>query len=784
MSQVILGSEIGNSNRVNLTRDFFGVVENNAATTFGAKLIAGTTLDQGLQFLGATTLRFPGGGNAVDSSWANISGGPSSALYINYITAIKAAIDYCQLRGLSLDLTLNDHIYLTNGALHGAAGADLTAGEKDILKAFLNNVLDYAQLKNVTISTIQIGNEIAGGSTEGGVISDNDAAYGSSQHDIGYGKVVAAMTNVIDYILNNNPSSSRPAIAANVPDWSWTNKDGTTRGAQYMIDRLTQDQQLSKLTSVDLHSALGAGTLELTWNEYFGKAANGELLKDGGLREKLEGQMAPWITSTLTANVSFQVSAWSYSRTDTIGSGLANAGLGVLEMHVFSLLGIEAADCYIGVGSDQSSLVRPNGNITAGGMLFRMMRDSLIGKHAVELVGAPSLAAEESAAFLTRTFVGTNSATVYEISRTAGSLALDLNISAILPLSTEAFLGGVMGTVTVLGVTDPALATSYLGIAQTTAFTLNNAQLTTLGATDIALQAYQIAQVNLQAIGVFGTSASNSLTYTSGADVLHGLGGNDTLTGGAGNSHLAGGIGDDVLYGGAGNDVLYGGSGADTLNGGGGIDTASYLYATAGVTAKLSARTDNTGDATGDMYVALENLIGSNFADILVGDSGTNDIRGGTGSDVISGWGGNDTLVGQSGNDVIYGGAGNDLIYGGGGADKLQGEAGDDAFVFTALAEAGDIINDFGAVAGNNDIFRISASAFGGGLVAGALAAAQFVLRSADNLAQDSNDRFVFNTTNKTLWFDADGNGGGAAILIADLQNTAPNLTVADILLI
>ena len=772
MTTVVLGSQIANIRSVNITKDHFGVVENNASTNFGGNLAVGTSLDLGLQFLGATTLRYPGGGNAVDSSWANISGGPTSALYINYIAAIKDAIDYCHARGLSLDLTLNDHIYLTNGALHGAAAADLTQNEKNILSAFLTDILNYADSQNVTISTIQIGNEIAGGNAT----SENTLSYGSSAHHIGYTLGVIAIANVIDSVLDNNPSFTRPYVAANTPDWA--------TGNQYLVNQLVARNATDNLNAVDLHSPNGAGSLELSWSEYFGKDANGVALEDGGLREKLEALMDPWLSNSLTANVSFRIGAWSYSKADGIGSGLANAGLGILEMHTFSLLGIEAADCYIGFGSDQSSLIRPNGDITAGGMLFRMMHDSLIGKHAVELVGTPSLAAEETAAFLTRTFVGANSATVYEISRSAGSQALDLNISAVLPLTTEAFLGGVMGNVTVLGVIDPALAASYLGVAQTTQFTLNNAQLTTLGATDITLQAYEIAQVNLQAVGVFGTSAGNNLTYISGADVLHGLGGNDTLTGGVGNSSLAGGTGNDVLYGDTGNDFLYGGSGADVIDGGSGTDTASYVYASAAVTAKLGAQAENTGDAAGDTFVSVENLVGSNFADILVGNGNANDIRSGTGNDIISGWNGNDTLLGGAGNDVIYGGVGNDLIYGGSGPDTLQGEEGDDAFVFTALGDAGDSINDFGAAAGNNDIFRITASSFGGGLVAGALAAAQFVLRSADHLAQDSSDRFVFNTTDKTLWFDADGNGAGAAILVADLQNTAANLAVADILLV
>ncbi len=54
-----------------------------------------------------------------------------------------------------------------------------------------------------------------------------------------------------------------------------------------------------------------------------------------------------------------------------------------------------------------------------------------------------------------------------------------------------------------------------------------------------------------------------------------------------------------------------------------------------------------------------------------------------------------------------------------------------------------------------------------------------FVAR-ADNLAQDANDRFIFRTTDHTLWFDADGNGSANAVQIAVFSNRA-TLTADDL---
>ena len=48
------------------------------------------------------------------------------------------------------------------------------------------------------------------------------------------------------------------------------------------------------------------------------------------------------------------------------------------------------------------------------------------------------------------------------------------------------------------------------------------------------------------------------------------------------------------------------------------------------------------GDAQGDHLARIENLTGSQFADVLTGNSGNNVFQGEGGADVIYGGGGND----------------------------------------------------------------------------------------------------------------------------------------------
>ncbi len=67
-----------------------------------------------------------------------------------------------------------------------------------------------------------------------------------------------------------------------------------------------------------------------------------------------------------------------------------------------------------------------------------------------------------------------------------------------------------------------------------------------------------------------------SVTGTSGADVMVGGAGDDWLVGRGGDDRILGGPGSDVLRGGSGNDLIAGGSDRDRLSGGAGDDAYDY----------------------------------------------------------------------------------------------------------------------------------------------------------------------------------------------------------------
>jgi hypothetical protein len=78
---------------------------------------------------------------------------------------------------------------------------------------------------------------------------------------------------------------------------------------------------------------------------------------------------------------------------------------------------------------------------------------------------------------------------------------------------------------------------------------------------------------------------------------------------------------------------LSGGPGADLLDGGGGTDTADYASSSAGVTVNLLSGTGSGGDAQGDTFNSIENVVGSALNDTLTGSNTANMLEGGRGID-------------------------------------------------------------------------------------------------------------------------------------------------------
>jgi len=200
---------------------------------------------------------------------------------------------------------------------------------------------------------------------------------------------------------------------------------------------------------------------------------------------------------------------------------------------------------------------------------------------------------------------------------------------------------------------------------------------------------------------------------TAGNDTLDGGAGNDTMLAGDGNDQVSGGDGIDVLVGEGGDDLIYGGSGIDYMDGRQGSDQlmggdGNDILFGDGLTTTFGFSSDTLHGENGDDIIMGES--GDHTApgalDALYGDDGNDLIYGGAGDDFIYGGNGSDIIDGGNGNDYVAGGGGADILVGSGDSSNVGGPAattGNDTFVYTSMADAGDIIYGFDTRAGNTD---------------------------------------------------------------------------------
>ena len=175
----------------------------------------------------------------------------------------------------------------------------------------------------------------------------------------------------------------------------------------------------------------------------------------------------------------------------------------------------------------------------------------------------------------------------------------------------------------------------------------------------------------------------------------------------------------------------------------------------------------------------MANITGTAGNDTLVGTTSADTISGLGGNDRLQGSDGNDTVLGGSGNDFVRGNAGTDWVEGGAGNDNVGGGEGVDSFVFREAGTANaDTFNDFLTARDNLQLDAAFFTALGS---AGQFSSgdARF-WASSTGIAHDGDDRILFNTSTRQLWYDADGNGSGTAQLIGTL-NTGATIVATDI---
>ncbi len=259
---------------------------------------------------------------------------------------------------------------------------------------------------------------------------------------------------------------------------------------------------------------------------------------------------------------------------------------------------------------------------------------------------------------------------------------------------------------------------------------------------------------------------NSSISYSLTANVE-----NLTLTG----SGAINGTGNDlanVITGNAGNNVLDGGLGADTLVGGLGNDT--YVV-------------DNVGDVVTELAAQGHDLVrtsvnytlSANVDDItLTGNLAIN----ATGNDLAN------IITGNDANNVLIGGAGDDLLIGLYGNDQLTGGLGADSFMLTSapsnITPDVDTITDFNNLQG--DKIYLLQSSFANIVVNLDRSLNMNDLLVSNNHSDTASQHFLFDTSTHGLYYNSDGSGYAAAMLVASMSaiSTSAQLKGADFYII
>ena len=148
-----------------------------------------------------------------------------------------------------------------------------------------------------------------------------------------------------------------------------------------------------------------------------------------------------------------------------------------------------------------------------------------------------------------------------------------------------------------------------------------------------------------------------------------------------------GGLGDDTITGSTGHDLIYGNQNADRLVGADGDDTVF----------------GGRGEDHIFGVLGTDVIYGNQESDSLDGGWGDDSLYGGQGNDLIYGQEGHDRIDGNRGDDTLYGNAGQDLFVVSAGQDQaMDFVAGDDQIWLAAATEIatqtvidGDLILNF-----------------------------------------------------------------------------------------
>jgi Ca2+-binding RTX toxin-like protein len=260
---------------------------------------------------------------------------------------------------------------------------------------------------------------------------------------------------------------------------------------------------------------------------------------------------------------------------------------------------------------------------------------------------------------------------------------------------------------------------------------------------------------------IFGTPVTND--KTRGNDKIIGTVGWDTINGMGGKDKLSGSWGLDIFKVGEGHSIITDFNMITSASKPTKLNEILIVSPEAVVDVTLKAPWVATPASVNEGTVNL-NAWG-NAVDLSAISGGVWNVKNRGAAAKFVGTQGNDSLIGGLGRDALSGGDGDDFLAGGTGVDTLSGGNGSDIFRFGGNTET-DRITDF--VSGTDRIeldIKLYKTLTPSGLDSSA-----FLL---GNAATNGDERLIYDQSKGALYYDADGSGRVAPVLIGSFDNQA-----------
>ena len=551
---------------------------------FGANIIAfrndlteNGLLNQTLQALSPTSLRFPGGTVTEDhldpnSDFFTRIFEEETETTIRYpngseVATVRAAMKYASEHGMSLDFVLPTE-HLLKGGPTGSRVLD--EGAIDILLEKIEGLIE-GRYGDAKIGTFEIGNEY---------FVENRMSPAE------YGMIANRITLELKDIYERHHN-----LIANSNDWQ-APKIAVQAGPGY----LPHDNQII----IDSLSIEAKAEVDVVIGHYYPKTLD-QVEKMSNFFNNLHA----WETTSGFNNVEITLSEWNIQNSEGSDRGLLQASSLVAAFHEMCEQGVDAASIW-GVqfrnpGTAMSFTREPisgleNGQmpityLTASGYIFQQMRSNLIGLKSLEDSGTEFISHSGGGEIDVNVFGNSNRSVLYISSRSNDVEFVNFDID-------KYFSGNEYIQITrIISVDDPrtfgvdeSMHDSALARISVRGLSLNDlresGQLTLQpgeilqievffeegGRIIEGFQALDAVPGNLYGDHFVGTKFSDTISGFDGNDLLEGGGGSDRIYGGDGSDEIYGGLGQDKIYGGSRNDFLYGGDSSNTYFGGVGSD--------------------------------------------------------------------------------------------------------------------------------------------------------------------------------------------------------------------